>query len=168
MQLPAFKFRTYGNGVEIYQPCLVLRPEVVSLSNYVRIDSFTKLEGGEGLRLGNYVHIGSFAHVNIGGGEVDIGVGVAICSGAKVLGGSNHKRGFYMSVAAPEGLQHIERGHTVIGEGAFIGVNATVLYDVIIGKFAIVAAGAVVTHDVPEREIWAGVPARKIGERRHG
>jgi acetyltransferase-like isoleucine patch superfamily enzyme len=32
-----------------------------------------------------------------------------------------------------------------------------------IGDRAVVGAGAVVTHDVPAREIWAGVPARRIG-----
>jgi serine acetyltransferase len=54
---------------------------------------------------------------------------------------------------------------TVIGADAWIGFRAIVMAGVSIGRGAIVAAGAVVTKDVPPYEIHAGVPARKIGER---
>ena len=53
----------------------------------------------------------------------------------------------------------------VIGDRAWIGPGAVILHSVHIGEGAIVAAGAVVTKSVPPYEIWAGVPARKIGER---
>lgn len=53
-----------------------------------------------------------------------------------------------------------------IGDYVFIGPRAIILPDVNIGTGAIIAAGAVVTKNVPDYEIWAGVPARKIGERK--
>ena len=58
-------------------------------------------------------------------------------------------------------------GYTKIGlitieDNVFIGANCTVLPNVKIGKNSIIAAGAVVTKDVPEGEVWGGVPARKI------
>lgn len=53
----------------------------------------------------------------------------------------------------------------VLGESVWVGANAVVLKGVNIGDGAVIAAGAVVTHDVPAQEIWAGVPARKIGAR---
>ncbi len=43
-----------------------------------------------------------------------------------------------------------------LGAGALIGENRTV------GAFSLVGMGAVVTHDVPAREVWAGVPARRL------
>lgn len=52
---------------------------------------------------------------------------------------------------------------TRVEDGASVGANATVLCDVTIGKGALVAAGAVVTKDVPAHAIVAGVPARRIG-----
>jgi len=155
----------WGEGSEIYEPCVVLKPEMVSVGDGCRIDSFVKIEGGRGVTLGRWVHIGSFSHVNIGGGTVIVGDGVAIASGAKVFGGSNTKQGCYMSHCAPSHLTHVDRAITVIEEGAFVGANAVVLPGLRVGRFAIVGAGAVVTHDVPEYEIWAGVPAKKIGER---
>jgi len=52
-----------------------------------------------------------------------------------------------------------------IGDFVWIGVNVTVLPGVTIGEGAIVAAGAVVTRDVPALAVVAGVPARVIGQR---
>lgn len=52
-----------------------------------------------------------------------------------------------------------------IGDYVFIGPRAIILPGVKIGKGAVVAAGAVVTKDVPEFAIVGGVPAKEIGER---
>jgi acetyltransferase-like isoleucine patch superfamily enzyme len=51
----------------------------------------------------------------------------------------------------------------VIEEGAWVASNATVLGPCVIGEHAVVAAGAVVTGDVPARAIYAGVPAKRVG-----
>ena len=51
-----------------------------------------------------------------------------------------------------------------IGDGAWIGANATVMADV--GRHAIVGAGSVVVHPVPDYAIVAGNPARFIRDRR--
>jgi UDP-2-acetamido-3-amino-2,3-dideoxy-glucuronate N-acetyltransferase len=52
---------------------------------------------------------------------------------------------------------------TVVKLGASIGANATVVCGVTIGAWAFIAAGAVVTKDVPPYALMAGVPARRIG-----
>jgi UDP-2-acetamido-3-amino-2,3-dideoxy-glucuronate N-acetyltransferase len=55
---------------------------------------------------------------------------------------------------------------TRVRRRASIGTNATILPNVTIGESAIVAAGAVVTRDVPDFMIVAGVPARIVGDAR--
>lgn len=50
-----------------------------------------------------------------------------------------------------------------VGDGASIGARAVCVAPVRIGKWALVAAGAVVTRDVPDFALVAGVPARQIG-----
>jgi acetyltransferase-like isoleucine patch superfamily enzyme len=51
---------------------------------------------------------------------------------------------------------------TVIGRNVWVGVNATILPGISIGEGAIVAAGAVVTQNVPPRTLVAGVPAKVV------
>lgn len=52
---------------------------------------------------------------------------------------------------------------TLVKEGASIGANATIVCGHTIGKCAMIAAGAVVTTDVPDFALMAGVPAKQIG-----
>ena len=52
---------------------------------------------------------------------------------------------------------------TLVRRGATLGANATIVCGVTVGAFAFVAAGAVVTRDVPDFALVAGVPARQIG-----
>lgn len=53
-------------------------------------------------------------------------------------------------------------GHARVEDGAKIGLNAVVLPFRTVGKNAEVAAGAIVTKAVPDGEVWAGCPARRI------
>lgn len=59
-------------------------------------------------------------------------------------------------------------GATRVCAGASIGSNATILPGIVIGKGALVGAGAVVTRDVSPWAIVAGVPARVVGDVRKG
>jgi UDP-2-acetamido-3-amino-2,3-dideoxy-glucuronate N-acetyltransferase len=52
---------------------------------------------------------------------------------------------------------------TRVGRGATIGANATIVCGHHIGSYAMIAAGAVVTRDVPDFALMAGIPARRIG-----
>lgn len=58
-------------------------------------------------------------------------------------------------------------GPVEIGDYVFIGPRAIILPNIKIGKGAVVAAGAVVTKDIPDFEIWGGIPAKKINDRQN-
>jgi UDP-2-acetamido-3-amino-2,3-dideoxy-glucuronate N-acetyltransferase len=60
----------------------------------------------------------------------------------------------------PRRDQYVE---TRVERGATLGANSTVVCGVHIGRYALVAAGAVVTHDVPAYALMMGVPARRAG-----
>jgi UDP-2-acetamido-3-amino-2,3-dideoxy-glucuronate N-acetyltransferase len=58
---------------------------------------------------------------------------------------------------------------TLIRRGASIGANATIVCGTTIGRYSFIAAGAVVTKDVPDYALMMGVPARRVGwMSRHG
>lgn len=61
----------------------------------------------------------------------------------------------------PKGRDNYKK--TLVKEGASIGANATIVCGHTIGKYAMVAAGAVVTKDVPDYALVAGIPAKIIG-----
>lgn len=61
----------------------------------------------------------------------------------------------------PKGHENYKK--TLVKEGASIGANATIVCGHTIGQCAMVAAGAVVTKDVPDYALVAGIPAKVIG-----
>ncbi len=62
---------------------------------------------------------------------------------------------------------HVSRKHeyrkTLVRRGASIGANATILCGITLGQYCFIAAGAVVTRDVPDFALMVGVPARRAG-----
>lgn len=108
---------------------------------------------------GKNITVGKNVFINAGCKFQDQG-GIFIDDGALighavVLATLNHD-------LAPEKRQALHPAPIHIGKGVWIGANATVLGGVTIGDHAVVAAGAVVTKDVPARAIVGGVPARFI------
>ncbi|OFV91971.1 MAG: hypothetical protein A3H95_16040 [Acidobacteria bacterium RIFCSPLOWO2_02_FULL_64_15] len=148
----------------IYEPVIILRPERIKYGVGVRIDSFVKLEGGEGMTIGNYVHIASFCHIGIGGGTTILEDGSSFGSGTKVLSGSNVADAVSCSAVAPSDQQQIVRATTIIRRNAALYAGAIVLPGLTIGEGARIAAGSLVTRDVPAHELWGGSPARKLKE----
>ena len=60
-----------------------------------------------------------------------------------------------------------KHGPVKIGDKVWIGADVTILHSVKIGEGAVVASGAVVTHDVEPFSVVAGIPAKKVSERNH-
>jgi acetyltransferase-like isoleucine patch superfamily enzyme len=150
---------------DVFEPVVMTRAENITIDEHARIDSFVKLEGGKRLHIGKHVHVASMAHLGIGGGETVLEDYSAVASGGKVISGSNSPEGLSMSAAAPPEMQVVKTSRTVIKRYAIVFTNATVMPGVTLGEGAVLAAGAVATKDIPAWEIWAGVPARKIGTR---
>jgi acetyltransferase-like isoleucine patch superfamily enzyme len=98
---------------------------------------------------------------DVKGGGIDIWDDVTISSGVYIL---THTHQFNKHNWR-ELDEIISDNPTVIENYAFIGINVIILPSCKrIGKHSAIGAGAVVTQDVPAYEIWAGNPAKKIGD----
>jgi acetyltransferase-like isoleucine patch superfamily enzyme len=110
-------------------------------------------------KIGNHVWIGPQAYFDARSLELEDYVGWG--PGAKVLGSAH--------TGEPVDAPIISTGLVIkpvfVGFGADVGMNASILPGVSVGANAIVGAGAVVTQDVPEYAIVAGVPARVLRSR---
>ena len=107
------------------------------------------------LTLGNNVFLGDFSSINANDAEIIIGSNVAI-GPMTLIQGANHT---FERLDIPI----IEQGHApsrvVIEDNVWIAAHCTILPGVRIGSGAIIAAGAVVTRDVPGNAVVGGVPA---------
>ena len=108
---------------------------------------------------GKNIHIGKNVFINMGCKFQDQG-GIYIGDGALI--GHNVVLATLNHTMSPEDRASMIPAPIRIGKRVWIGANATVLPGVTIGDGAIVAAGAVVTKDVPENTVVAGVPAVPI------
>jgi acetyltransferase-like isoleucine patch superfamily enzyme len=158
------QFKSVDTDVTVFQFALILKPEMVSLGSGVRIDDFSRIEGGSGLSLGKYVHVCSFASI-FGGGSACIGDFCGISQGARLITGTEQPTGI-MTAAAPRSVRDVKWGHIDMQSNSFVGANAVIMPNVSIGEGAVIAAGAVVTKSVMPWAIMAGVPARMIGKRK--
>ena len=108
---------------------------------------------GKNITVGKNVFINSGCHFQDQGG-ITIGDGVLIGHNV-LLATLNHD-------FSPKNRSTLHPAPIVIGENVWIGSNATVVPCVTIGNGSIIAAGAVVTKNVPENVVAGGVPAKII------
>ena len=140
------------------------------------------VEIGENTKIWHFCHIQSGAkigkncslgqNVNISN-NVIIGNDVKIQNNVSVYEGVEIEDGVFCGPSCvftndltpraryPKGHENYK--HTLIKEGASIGANATIICGNTVGRYAVIAAGAVVTKDIPDYALAVGVPAQVVG-----
>ena len=143
------------------------------------VDSNTSI--GKGSKLWHFVHVLPNTHIGkncVLGQNVMAGPNVEIADGCKIQNNVALYKGVkleddvfcgpscvFTNVLTPRA--HVERkdefGDTLVKKGATIGANSTIVCGNTLGKYCMIAAGAVVTKDVPDFALVAGIPAKRIG-----
>ncbi|KAF6587339.1 N-acetyltransferase [Paenibacillus sp. EKM211P] len=129
-------FSHVQTGAEIGENCIL--GQNVNISNNVKIGNFVKIQNNvsvyEGVTLEDYV----------------------FCGPSVVFTNDLNPRSKY-----PKGKHFYNK--TEVQYGASIGANATIVCGVTIGRWSLIAAGAVITSSVPNYALYAGLPAKQIG-----
>lgn len=155
---PLYQHR--GRGSKIYHSVRMDTPPYrkFSLGRRSVVESYACINNAVGdVIIGDHTRIGLHCTVI---GPVTIGSHVNLAQGITITA-LNHS---FEDTAKRIDEQGITTKQVIIGDDVWIGTNAVILPGVTIGRHSVVAAGAVVTKDVPEHSLVAGVPAIFIKE----
>jgi acetyltransferase-like isoleucine patch superfamily enzyme len=147
-----------GHSLQVAPDVVVKHPETFEVGDGVFIGAQTMIQGrfdGK-CRIGSHVWIGPHAYFDARDLVLEDYVGWG--PGAKVLGSEHIGQPIDIPIIATA----LSIRPVVIGYGADIGTNATILPGVHVGAHSIIGAGAVVTESIPEYAVAVGVPARVI------
>lgn len=141
----------------------------LKLGEYVAIERGTILcwgldGGGNGyMEFGEHTWVGPYNNFRTAGkGSIRIGHRCYISQFCSFI---SHNHGIKKNIPIQLQPNDETKSNIVVGDDVWFGAGCAVLPGVGIGNGAVIGAGSVVTKSVPAYEIWAGVPARKIGER---
>ncbi len=135
----------------------------VRLGDHVHLWRDTIVQTGEAgsVTIESHTHVQPRCQFSAYKAAIHIGKGVEIAPSCSFY---SYDHG--ISPDQPVNAQPLQtKGPIIIEDGAWLGVTVVVLSGVRIGKGAVIGAGSVVTHDIPEGAIAVGSPARVVGQR---
>jgi len=135
----------------------------VTIGSYAIIRP-TNLYGGEagvGLKVGNNSSIGPYSYIGCSG-YIEIGDNVMMSPRVSIYS-ENHN---FSETDRPMIEQGVTRSFVIIEDDCWIAANAVILAGVTVGKGSVIAAGSIVTKDIPPYSIFGGNPARIIKSRK--
>lgn len=158
MRLLAPLYQHRGKHSVIHRSARMDTPpyRIFSLGDYSVIESFACINNAVGdVIIGDHTRIGLHNTII---GPVDIGSHVNLAQGITVSA-LNHN---FSDTNKRIDEQGVSTNQVTIEDDVWVGANAVILPGVTIGEHCVVAAGAVVTKDVPPHSLVAGVPAKVI------
>lgn len=158
IRLLAPLYQQRGRGSKIYRSVRMDTPPYrrFSIGRHSVVESFCCVNNAVGdVIIGDHTRIGIHNTVI---GPVTIGSHVNLAQGITVTA-LNHN---FEETGKRIDQQGVSTNPVVIGDDVWIGANAVILPGVTIGNHCVIAAGAVVTKDVPPHSLVAGVPAKII------
>jgi dTDP-4-amino-4,6-dideoxy-D-glucose acyltransferase len=155
--------KCFGKNVFISASTEIRRPHLVSLGNYVDIDSFSCITTQ--LVIGDYVHIAPYVAV-IGGaqGFLKMGNFTNIATGSKIICTSDTftGEGLIGSQDVPMKFRKIKSDPIIFENFANIGANTVILPGVTLAEGSVIGASSIVTKSTEPWTIYIGSPARPI------
>lgn len=157
----------YGEDVHISKKASLHNPGRITIGSHVRIDDFCVLSAGEGgIEIGDYIHIAVYCAL-IGAGKITIGDFGNLSSRTSIYSSNDDYSGTHLTnPTVPEQFTGVFSANVTIGRHTIIGCGAVVLPGVSLEEGVAVGALSLVKENCATFGIYAGVPARRIGERK--
>ena len=160
-------FASLGENVLISDRASFYNCANISLGSNVRIDDFCVLSAGiGGITIGSYVHIAVFTSL-IGKANITISDFCNLSSRVSVYSSSDDYLGNTMTnPMVPEEYKTITHKDIFMDKHVIVGCGSIILPGVVLGQGAAIGALSLVTTDCDACAIYAGIPARKIKDRK--
>lgn len=154
----------FGENVKIHPLAVIPHPETIRIGSNVRIDAFSVLSA-KNIDIGSYTHIA--AHVTIvGQAPVTVGAFCGLSHGCRIFSSTDDLGANALTnPLVPEGYGAVRSERVHIESHCIVGAVAVVMPGVHMGKGSILGVHSYLKTNMPEFEIWGGVPAKHLKPR---
>jgi acetyltransferase-like isoleucine patch superfamily enzyme len=166
-ELAGLGFAACGDDVRVSTKASIHNAKNIRIGNHVRIDDFCVLSAGEGgIVMGSFIHVGVFSSL-IGAGKITLQDFCNLSSRTTIYSSNDDYSGARMTnPTIPPEFTGVTHAPVVIGRHAIIGAGSVLLPGVILEEGVAVGALSLIKQNCQAFGIYAGSPARRIGDRR--
>lgn len=156
-------FKSIGKNVKISRKSSIYTPESISLGNSVRIDDFCILSGE--ITMGSNIHISAYTAL-YGKYGIILEDFTTISGRVMVYSQNDDYSGEFMTnPTVPTEYTNVTGGTIIFKKHAIISAGSIILPNLTVGVGSCLGAMSLLKSSIPDWEIFAGVPARKIADR---
>lgn len=164
------RFAHFGeNSIISYKMFRVRGSNFISIGNNTEIDRFARLTAWNKfenvnktiISIGNNCAFGAFIHITAVNG-IEIGDNVLTGTNVLITDNAHGASDLDNMMISPSKRSVVSKGKVKIGNNVWIGNNVCIMPGVYVGNGAIIGANSVVTKDVPEYAVVAGIPAKVV------
>ncbi len=165
-ELEKMGFASLGIEVRISKKVSIYNPHLISIGNHVRIDDFAIISPTEAtFKIGNYVHIAAHCMV-IGREKITLSDFSGLSGRVTIYSSSDDYSGeFLTNPTVPEEFTNVQSAPVSLGRHVIVGAGSIILPNVDIGMASAISAMSLVTRNIPEEVIAAGIPCRVVKKR---
>ena len=164
-ELKELGFKNIGENVFISRKASIYGADDIELGSNVRIDDFCILSGK--IRLGNYIHVAAYSSLCGGKKGIALEDFVNLSRKVEVFAVSDDFSGASMTnPMVPDDYKHLLEAKVILKKHVLVGTGSVILPGVILEEGSVVGALSLVKNSTSSWSINAGVPAKKIKDRK--
>ena len=168
-ELCGLGFKRLGSDVLLSDKASVYGAARIEIGDNTRIDDFCVLSACEGgISIGKHAHVAVYTSL-IGAGRIEIGDFANLSSRVSVYSSNDDYSGEYMTnPTVPPEHTNVTKLPVTIGSHVIVGSGSVILPGVTLRSGAVVGALSLIKSDCDAFGIYAGIPAKRIGDRKRG